>query len=105
MNKDIFKNAIREKTDVLQTLSLVIFTGIALILTHLIDEETYYNRIGLQVYYSLLFFWSRNMIEIQLYYISGQKFKVYNRGTNIFMFTFIGYLFYGKALESIGVSA
>lgn len=45
------------------------------------------------------------MIEIQLYYISGQKFKVYNRGTNIFLFTLIGYLVYGKALALIGISA
>jgi hypothetical protein len=45
------------------------------------------------------------MIEIQLYYVSGQKFKVYNRGTNIFMFTFIGYLIYGNILASIGISA
>lgn len=98
MNKDIFKNAVRAKMDVLEALSLLVFTGIALVLVHVIDSETYFNRNGLQVFYSLLFFWSRNMIEIQLYYISGQKFKVYNRGTNIFLFTLIGYLVYGKAL-------
>lgn len=91
--------------DVLQALSLLIITGIVLIFVHLIDEDTYFKRNGLQVYYSLLFFWSRNMIEIQLYYVSGQKFKVYNRGTNIFMFTFVGYLIYGKTLTLIGISA
>jgi hypothetical protein len=83
---------------------LVIFTAIALIFVYLADKDTYFNKNGLQVYYSLLFFWSRNMIEIQLYYISGQKFKVYNRGTNIFMVTLLGYLIYGSILEKIGVS-
>ncbi len=83
---------------------MVIFTAIALIFVYLADKDTYFNKNGLQVYYSLLFFWSRNMIEIQLYYISGQKFKVYNRGTNIFMVTLLGYLIYGSILEKIGVS-
>ena len=70
MNKDILKNSVREKADVLQTLSLLVLTGLALYLVHCLDSETYYKVNGMQVYYSLLFFWSRNMIEIQLYYIS-----------------------------------
>lgn len=89
----------------LQALSLLVITGAVLCFVHLVDSEIYFQKNGLQVYYSLLFFWSRNMIEIQLYYISGQKFKVYNRGTNIFVFTLVGYLVYGKALLNLGVSA
>lgn len=90
----------------LQTLSLLILTGIALFIVFLFDPVTYYTKNGLQVYYSLLFFWSRNMIEIQLYYISEQKFKVYNRGTNIFMFFFLGYLLWGNfLLTQFGITA
>lgn len=89
----------------LQALSLLVITGAVLYFVHFVDSEIYFQKNGLQVYYSLLFFWSRNMIEIQLYYISGQKFKVYNRGTNIFVFTLIGYLVYGKALLNLGISA
>ena len=89
----------------LEALSLLVFTALALGLVYIMDPETYFVKNGMQIYYSLLFFWSRNMIEIQLYYVSKQKFKVYNRGTNIFMFTLIGWVFFGKYLEFIGLSA
>ena len=59
----------------------------------------------MQVFYSLLFFWSRNMIEIQLYYVSKQKFKVYNRGTNIFMITLLAWVVLGNFLTQLGLSA
>lgn len=105
MNKDILKNSIREKSDVLEALSLLVLTGFALILVYFLDPTIYYLRNGMQVYYSLLFFWSRNMIEIQLYYVSKQKFKVHNRGTNIFMFTLLGWVFLGKFLTQLGLTA
>ena len=89
----------------LQALSLLVITGVVLYLVYLFDPNTFYTRNGMQVYYSLLFFWSRNMIEIQLYYISEQKFKVFNRGTNIFILTLVGYLFWGNFLAFYGLSA
>jgi hypothetical protein len=45
------------------------------------------------------------MIEIQLYYVSKQKFKVYNRGTNIFMITLLAWVFLGNFLTQLGLSA
>ena len=84
---------------------MLVFTALALILVYFLDPETYFLRNGMQVYYSLLFFWSRNMIEIQLYYVSKQKFKVYNRGTNIFMITLLAWAFLGKFLNQLGLSA
>jgi hypothetical protein len=45
------------------------------------------------------------MIEIQLYYVSKQKFKVYNRGTNIFMITLLAWVVLGNFLTQLGLSA
>lgn len=44
-----------------------------------------------------MFFWSRNMINIQLSYITKQKYRVFNRGTNSFIvFCLIYVVFYEK---------
>lgn len=36
-------------------------------------------------YYSIMFMWCRNMILIQVQFITKQKYKVFNRGTNSFL--------------------
>ena len=45
------------------------------------------------LYYCLMFSWARNMIELQLDYVSGQKFNPFNIGTLSFVVPAIGYLF------------
>ena len=104
MNKDIFKNAVRPKNDVIQTLCLPFIAGFILIYTGIMQKDIYYERIGKSVAYSLMFFWSRNMIEIQLYYIANQRFNVFNIGTNVFIFTHMGYLLLSKFLSGYGIT-
>jgi hypothetical protein len=53
----------------------------------------------------LLFMWSRNMIDIQLNYIAKQRFRVFNRGTNIFIGLCFFYMISKDFLAGIGVSA
>ena len=104
MNKDILKNAVRPKNDVIQTLCLPFIAGFILIYTGIMQKDIYYERIGKSVAYSLMFFWSRNMIEIQLYYIANQRFNVFNIGTNVFIFTHMGYLLLSKFLSGYGIT-
>jgi hypothetical protein len=54
--------------------------------------------------YSLLFMWSRNMIDIQLNYIAKQRFRVFNRGTNIFIGLCFFYMIFKDYLTNIGIS-
>lgn len=63
---------------------LYISTGIAILVVYLtvpvLTSTTFYA-----FFYSLMFMWSRNMINIQLYYITKQKYRVFNRGTLSFL--------------------
>ena len=46
-----------------------------------------------------MFFWARNMILIQLYFITKQKYKVFNRGTNTYLLSFILYIVLSKLID------
>ena len=63
---------------------LYISTGIAILVVYLclpvLSSDVFYC-----FFYSLMFMWSRNMINIQLQYITKQKYRVFNRGTLSFL--------------------
>jgi|JI10StandDraft_1071094.scaffolds.fasta_scaffold139331_3 hypothetical protein len=63
---------------------LYVSTGIAMLLTYLsirdLNTSVFYC-----FFYSVMFMWSRNMINIQLQYITKQKYRVFNRGTLSFL--------------------
>lgn len=63
---------------------LYISAGIAIYVVHLsvpgMTAGAFYP-----FFYSIMFFWSRNMINIQLYHITKQKYRVFNRGTLSFL--------------------
>ena len=45
-----------------------------------LDEFLYFC-----ILYSMIAMWARNMILIQLQFITKQKYRVFNRGTNFFI--------------------
>lgn len=63
---------------------LYISTGVAILFVYLtvpvLTSCTFYS-----FFYAIMFMWSRNMINIQLYYITKQKYRVFNRGTLSFL--------------------
>lgn len=63
---------------------LYVSAGIAILLVYLriedLNRPTFYA-----FFYSIMFMWSRNMINIQLQYITKQKYRVFNRGTLSFL--------------------
>ncbi len=63
---------------------LYISAGIAILLVYLsipvLDGPVFYAFL-----YSIVFMWSRNMINIQLQFITKQKYRVFNRGTLSFL--------------------
>jgi hypothetical protein len=49
-------------------------------------------------FYAIMFFWSRNMISIQLNYIIKQKYQVFNWGTLSFIGFCLGYYLFRNQL-------
>lgn len=45
------------------------------------------------LFYGLTFSWSRNMIEMQLYYVTKQRYNPFNLGTLGFVVPSLSYLF------------
>jgi len=104
MNKNIFKGSIRDRDDVIHVLNLPISTGLLLAFMWFFDRNLFFGQVGLQMTYCLLFMWSRNMIDIQLNYIAKQRFRVFNRGTNIFIGLCFLYLIFNEKLNGMGIS-
>lgn len=63
---------------------LYVSCGVAILLVYLsipvLDAPVFYS-----LFYSIMFMWSRNMINIQLQHITKQKYRVFNRGTLSFL--------------------
>ena len=97
MGRHIFKKAIRPRKEVVEMLLLYISSGVVLLALYLFDSEIY-EKAFYPFYYALMFFWSRNMILIQLQFITKQRYRVFNRGTNTFFFFTILYIIVGKFL-------
>lgn len=47
----------------------------------------------LPIFYLMTFSWSRNMIEIQVYFVTKQEFNPFNYGTLSFAIPTLAYLF------------
>lgn len=94
MVKDVFKKAIRSKADVRRVLLLPFSYGVGLLLLRLGGADAYFEA-SLPLCYLLLFTWSRNMIEIQLYFVTKQYFNPFNLGTLTFLVSVIVYLILG----------
>ena len=94
MGKFILKKAVRPRNEVLSVLWLYFSTALSLISIFIIDNKIY-EKAFYEIYYMMLFMWARNMILIQLYFITKQKYKVFNRGTNLFLFALISYMVFG----------
>jgi hypothetical protein len=92
MIKDIFKNAIRSSKDILRALMLPISFGTMLFLLKLLKPEVFLKA-SLPLSYVLMFTWSRNMIEIQVYFVTKQEFKPFNLGTLTFLISSSLFLF------------
>ena len=97
MGRYIFKKAIRPRNEVVEVLLLYISTGVVLLVLYLFDTEIY-SKIFFPFYYALMFFWARNMILMQLQFITKQKYRIFNRGTNTFVFFTMFYVIVGRFL-------
>lgn len=77
---------------------LWISAGIAILLVYWsinnMDRRTFYA-----FFYSIMFMWSRNMINIQLQYITKQKYRVFNRGTLSFLILCGFYVLFHRAFN------
>lgn len=77
---------------------LYVSAGIAILLVYLcIDDLT--MPIFYALFYSIALMWSRNMINIQLQYITRQKYRVFNRGTLSFLILCGFYVLFHKILS------
>lgn len=98
MTKDILKNAIVPKKDIIFMPLLYVSTGIALFLVNQVMID--WSRVSFYCFfYALAFMWSRNMINIQLYFITKQKFRVFNRGTLSFLLPCLFFFLFHQKLE------
>lgn len=76
---------------------LYIYTGLILIGLYLVQNDIF-TTAYFPIIYTLMFLWARNMILIQLYFITKQKYKVLNRGTNLFIFFGLVYIIFHSYL-------
>lgn len=77
---------------------LYVSAGIAMLLVYLsipdLNERVFYAFM-----YSVVFMWSRNMINIQLQFITKQKYRVFNRGTLSFLILCAFYVVFNRILS------
>lgn len=97
MTKDILKKRIIPQAEVLFMPLLFLTAGVAIALVwytlpHL-SRWTFYS-----FFYAIMFMWSRNMINIQLQFITRQKYNVFNRGTLSFLLLCAVYVLANKIL-------
>ena len=109
MVKDIFKQAVRPKDDILHVLYLPASYTIGLFTVWLFCGNL--QPICIPLVYVLMFTWSRNMIELQLCFVTKQRFQPFNLGTLSFLGTclaLVGFNHFGVTLGQymwIGVIA
>lgn len=76
---------------------LYISAGLAIFLVYYtlptLSAQTFYG-----FFYAIMFMWARQMINIQLQYITKQKYNVFNRGTLSFLILCGIYIVFGKLL-------
>jgi hypothetical protein len=91
LTKDVFVKPVRPKLDIFNAFLLYPIPGILLFLIYTSNPQildiAYY-----EIFYATMFMWARNMILIQLQYLTKQKFVVLNRGTLTFFFFMLGCL-------------
>lgn len=92
MVKDNFKNAIRPHKDISKALLLPLTYICIIILIQIFKPEAYIMA-TLPIFYLLTFSWSRNMIEIQVYFVTKQEFNPFNLGTLSFAIPALIFLF------------
>ena len=98
--KNIFKKAIVPKKVIMYMPLLYISAGVCCLLFYLSQEFT--AEYFYPFYYSVMFMWSRNMIQIQLQFIIKQKYNVFNRATNMLIVSSVAYFLVGKYLPVTG---
>ena len=76
---------------------LYVLTG-AILLGLKLADDSIYSKVFYHIYYILMFLWARNMILIQLYFISRQKYRVLNRGTNLYLLFGLIYIMFANYL-------
>jgi hypothetical protein len=84
MCKDIFKSRIVSFEEALFMPLLYIVAGASILAVYL-STPKFSGEVAYPFFYAIMFFWSRNMISIQLNYITKQKYHVFNRGTLSFV--------------------
>ena len=84
MVKDNFKNAVRPHADIKRALLLPVAYAFTLTLLKILRPEAFVEAYR-PICYLLMFTWSRNMIEIQVYFVTKQVFNPFNLGTVTFL--------------------
>lgn len=92
MVKDNFKSSIRPHKDIRKALLLPLTYICIIILIQVFKPEAYIMA-TLPIFYLLTFSWSRNMIEIQVYFVTKQEFNPFNLGTLSFAIPALIFLF------------
>lgn len=84
MVRDNFKNAVRSAEDIKRALLLPASYAAMLVLLKVMRPEVFVEA-AQPLCYVLMFTWSRNMIEIQVYFVTKQVFNPFNYGTVTFL--------------------
>ena len=91
MVKDVFKQPIRSISDILYATFLPIIFLACLTLTALLKPIVYEQALY-PLTYLLLFTWCRNMIHMQVCFVTKQKYDPFNIGTFCFVIHTLIYL-------------
>lgn len=91
MIKDNYSKAIIPSNSITFAIFLPISFAVA-ILTLYFSSKCPFDEAFWPIFYSLLFSWSRNMIEMQLYYVTKQKYNPFNLGTLGFVLPSLAFL-------------
>jgi hypothetical protein len=91
MVKDNYRKAVIPAAEVSYALFLPA-TFAATILVLYFSSDCPFEEAVWPIFYSLMFSWSRNMIHIQLFYVTKQRFNPFNLGTLGFVLPSLAYL-------------
>lgn len=97
MCKDIYSQSKLPKSEItFMTLLFFFSAGSTLLTIWMIPEVT--SGVFFLYYYAIMFMWCRNMILIQVQFITKQKYRVFNRGTNSFLVLSAIYILFHNSL-------
>lgn len=97
MCKDIYSQSKLPKSEI-TFMTLLFFCSASSVLLTIWMIPNVSSGVFFLYYYAIMFMWCRNMILIQVQFITKQKYRVFNRGTNSFLALSAIYILFHNSL-------